>query len=75
MGNLMLILLGVFLVIADYTVQKSDINLNFKPDPKMRMEVVYFDRVEFNDGYRVITQDSVVNYYKGKNEVTWEYME
>jgi hypothetical protein len=72
MGNLILILLGAFLVVADYTVQKSDINLDFKHDPKMKREVIYFDRIEFNDGYRVITQDSVVNYYKGKNEVTWD---
>jgi len=69
MSNLILILLGAFMVMADYTVSKSDINLDFKPDPKLRREVIYFDRIEFQDGYRVITQDSVVNYYKGKEEI------
>ena len=72
MSTLWLIILGCFLVVTDYTVQKSDINWDFKHDPKMKREVIYFDKIEFKDGYRVITQDSVVNYYKGKNEIRWE---
>jgi len=71
MSNLILILLGAFLVIADYTVAKSDpIHLDLVPDPKLRREVIYFNKIEFQDGYRVITQDSVVNYYKRKQDVT-----
>ena len=70
MSNLILILLGVFLVITDYTVQKSGgVDLDLRPDPKLKREVIYFDKIEFHDGHRTITQDSVVNYYKGKKEV------
>jgi len=71
MSNLILILLGVFLVITDYTVQKSGgVDLDLRPDPKLKREVIYFDKIEFGaDGLHTITQDSVVNYYKGKKEI------
>ena len=71
MSNLFLILLGLFLVATDYTTQKSGpIHLDLKPDPKLRREVIYFDKIEFGaDGLHTITQDSVVNYYKGKKEI------
>ena len=71
MSNLFLILLGLFLVVTDYTTQKSGpIDWDLKPDRKMRREVIYFDKIEFGeDGLHAITQDSVVNYYKGKNEI------
>ena len=71
MSNLFLILLGAFLVITDYTVQKSGgVDLDLRPDPKMRREVIYFDKIEFGaDGFRTITQDSGVNYYQGKKEI------
>ena len=72
MSNLFLILIGTFLVIADYTMSKSNTQLDFKHDPKVRREVVYFDRVEYRDGYYIPTRDSVVNYYKGKEELTYD---
>ena len=50
MSNLILILLGTFLVITDYTASKSNTQLDFKHDPKLRKEVIYFDRVEYQDG-------------------------
>ena len=70
MSNLLLILLGTFLVITDYTMSKSGpIYLDLEHDPKIRREVIYFDRVEYQDGYYLLTKDSVVNYYKGKEEL------
>jgi len=71
MNTIIIILLVGFLFAADYTVQKSDpIHLDLTPDPKLRREVIYFDKIEMQeDGYPVFTQDSVVNYYKGKEEV------
>ena len=72
MSTLWLIILGSFLVVTDYTVQKSGPHhLDLEHDPKLKREVIYFDRVEFQNGYRTITQDSIVNYYKGKEEVTY----
>ncbi len=73
MSTLWLIILGGFLIVTDYTISKSGpIHLDLEHDPKLRKEVIYFDKIEFNDGYRVITRDSVVNYYKGKNEILWD---
>ena len=72
MSNLILILLGTFLVITDYTVSKSNTQLDFRHDPKLKREVIYFDKVEYQDGYYLLTQDSIVNYYKGKEEITYD---
>ena len=70
MSTLWLILLGGFLLVTDYTVSKSGpIHLDLEHDPKLKREVIYFDKIEFQDGYRIITQDSVVNYYKRKKEI------
>ena len=73
MSNLILIILGTFLLITDYTVSKSPpIHLDLKHDPKLKREVIYFDKVEFQDGYYLLTKDSIVNYYKGKEELTYD---
>ena len=68
MSNLILILLGTFLVVADYTASKSNTQLDFKHDPKLKREVIYFDKVEYQDGYYLLTKDSIVNYYKRRDE-------
>ena len=68
MSNLILILLRTFLVITDYTASKSNTQLDFKHDPKLRKEVIYFDRVEYQDGCYLLTKDSIVNYYKRRDE-------
>ena len=72
MSNLFLILIGAFLVVVDYTASKTNTQLDFKHDPKVRREVVYFYRVEYQDGYYIPTKDSVVNYYKGKEELSYD---
>ena len=72
--NLTLILLGAFLAVTDYTVQKSGgVQLDLEYDPPTRVEVIYFDEVKCGmDGLHTITRDSVVNYYKGKKEGYYE---
>jgi len=73
MNPIITVLLFGFLFAADYTLSKHPpIHLDLEPDRKLRREVIYFDKIEFGeDGYRIISQDSVVNYYKGKREVTY----
>jgi len=74
MSTLWLIIFGGFLVVTDYTVQKTGINWDFKPDPKLKTEVIYYDRIDSvgYDGLYFFTQDSVVTHYKGKQEIRWE---
>ena len=58
-----------FLFAADYTMSKHDpIYLNLVPDPKVSTEVIYYDRIDSvgYDGLYFSTQDSVVNYYVGR---------
>jgi hypothetical protein len=58
--------LGIFLAFAavtDYTVSKSNIQMNWKPDVRMETTVIYYDVFEFGeDGMRTITKDSIVYY-------------
>jgi hypothetical protein len=67
MNTLWLLILGGFLVITDYTVQKHSVTLDLKPDPRLEMEVIYYDKIDSigMDGLHVFSQDSVV--YVNKN--------
>jgi len=64
MSTIIIFLLGGFLLITDYTIQKSPpIHLDFKPKVEVKEEIIYFDRIEFEeDGLHTITRDSVVFY-------------
>ena len=69
MSTLWIILISGFLVATDYTISKSGpIHLDLKHDPKLKREVIYFDRVEYQDGCYLLTKDSIVNYYKRRDE-------
>ena len=68
MSTLWLIIFGSFLVMTDYTVQKTGIDWDFKPDPKLKTEIIYYERIDSvgMDGLRIFTLDSII--YTNKDE-------
>ena len=59
--------LGIFLAFAavtDYTVSKSNIQMNWRPDVRMERVVHYYDVIDSvgYDGLRIMKQDSIVYY-------------
>ena len=68
MSTLWLIIFGGFLVMTDYTVQKTGIDWDFKPDPKLKTEIIYYERIENvgMDGLHTFTLDSII--YTNKDE-------
>ena len=62
MSTLWLLIFGGFLVVTDYTVQKTGVNWDFKPDPKLKIEIIYYERIENvgMDGLRTFTLDSII---------------
>ena len=61
MSTLWMIIFGGFLVLTDYTVQKTGIDWDFKPDPKLKVEIIYYDKIEVGvDGLHHFTQDSII---------------
>jgi hypothetical protein len=69
MSTLWLIIFGGFLVVTDYTVQKTGVDWDFKPDPKLKVEIIYYERIDSVgiDGLRTFTLDSIV--YTNKDAI------
>jgi len=64
MTGLWLGILLAFAAVTDYTVSKSDIDFNLKPDFRMETTVIYYDVIDSvgYDGIRTFNQDSIVYY-------------
>ena len=64
MPGLWLGILLAFAAVTDYTVSKSDIDFNLKPDFRMETTVIYYDVIDSvgYDGIRTFNQDSIVYY-------------
>lgn len=67
MSTLWIIILGVFALATDYTVQNNHIpKLDITPQPKMERNVIHYETYEnFGmDGMHTTYQDSIVYYEK-----------